>query len=239
MKALAIEALSKLGLLPPAQAFYSKLRSSGLTPWNSLVPESEFFTCALASIGLLKERGHVFGDYLEFGVSRGTSMSLMASALEKSRLESVRLIGFDSFEGMAKDAHLEGWRPGDFHSTETATRTYLRKRGVSEGRFTLVKGWFDNTLTDDTRCRLGLRKASLIMIDCDAFTPSEAAMAFVRDLILDDAIVLFDDWGWSVASGVKGQKEVFEAFLAEQCDLGFSELSAYRPEARVFHLTRR
>ena len=64
-------------------------------------------------------------------------------------------------------------------------------------------------------------------------------MAFVRDLILDDAIVLFDDWGWSVASGVKGQKEVFEAFLAEQSDLSFSELSAYRSEARVFHLTRR
>ena len=41
------------------------------------------------------------GDYLEFGVSHGTSLATMHTELKKMGLNNVRIFGFDSFEGYA------------------------------------------------------------------------------------------------------------------------------------------
>lgn len=236
MKDLALRTLEAVGLLQPARGVHSLLKSHGLTKWSPLVPEAAFFECALSAISLLRERGHMFGDYLEFGVSRGTSMALMARALTESHLSAVKLIGFDSFEGMARDAHLEGWRPGDFRSTENATRFYLARHGVAKQRVRLVKGWFDQSLTEATRVSLGIQKASLVMVDCDAHTPSRLALSFAGRSITDEAVIFFDDWGWTEADQIIGQKEAFATFLSENPHLKATELSSYRSEARVFHL---
>jgi predicted O-methyltransferase YrrM len=236
MKALTVKALEALRLLDPARSLYGQFKANGLTPWSPLVPEGAFLECALSSIALLRERGHNFGDYLEFGVSRGTSMALMAKALSDFQLSAVRLIGFDSFEGMAKDAYLEGWRPGDFRSTQRATLAYLSSHGVAEHRLRLVKGWFNETLTEETRGSLGLQKASLIMIDCDAHTPSRLALTFACRSLVDEAVIFFDDWGWTEADKIAGQKEAFASYLGENPHLRAIELPSYRPEAKVFHV---
>jgi hypothetical protein len=212
--------------------------STGRTRWTPLVPEDAFLESARLAVRTLKDGGHTFGDYLEFGVSRGTSMALMRRALGEAGLGEVRAVGFDSFEGMPPESAKEGWLPGEFHSTIEATRRYLAANGADLARIELVKGWFSDTCTPETTQRLGLKRASIIMIDCDIYTASCEALAYAGSFIGERAILILDDWGWRSNVGERGQQEAFEEFMAARPDLSAAELPAYRPEARMFDITR-
>jgi O-methyltransferase len=239
LRSLAKHGLAAVGLLETARLVRRKARKHGLTAWTPLVPEDALFECYTHAIDKLREAGHDFGDYLEFGVSRGTSLACMHKALVTHGLDEVRLIGFDSFEGMPVGAAAEGWPEGDFASSLKATQRYLLERGVGFDRTTLVKGWYKDTLNEETKQRLGLKKASLVMIDCDIYSASCAALFFCEPLIVDHAVVLFDDWGYAEEIGKVGQKEAFDEFLIAFPELTAEPLPSYFKHARVFLVERR
>jgi len=120
MRSAVKKVLAAAGLLETAKHVRKKLRKianlpskHGWTDWTPLVPEGELFDCCENAINNLRERGHVFGDYLEFGVSRGTSLACVHRVLVRQKLNHVRLIGFDSFEGFPVGSEAEGWPEGD------------------------------------------------------------------------------------------------------------------------------
>lgn len=241
MKDVAIRFIDRIGLGAPARRVTSRFRDLGLLPWKPLVPEAAFSGCVRHALRELRhlEPADAIGDYLEFGVSRGTSTACVFRVLQEEGLHHVRLIGFDSFEGMPPEAAGQGWKPGEFRSAIGATRRYLAARGVDFDRVTLVKGWFKDTLTPETRTRLAIGKASLIMIDCDIYTASKEALTFCEPHIHERAVVVFDDWGHEADKGHSGQKQAFGEFLTEHPTIGADPLPAYIPQARVFLLTRR
>lgn len=216
------------------------LRHHGLAPWRPLVPEQQFSACVDNALGELRRADpqHAFGDYLEFGVSRGTSMAAVYHMLQKNDLAGTRLIGFDSFTGMPPESASEGWEPGAYASSVNLTRRHLRSKGVEMDKVTLVKGWFSDTLNETTRSDLELDKASLIMVDCDIYTASKQALAFSAQHIHDRAIMIFDDWGWREQDGQPGQKEAFAEFLTQHPGIEANPLPSYLEQARVFMLTR-
>jgi O-methyltransferase len=235
----------RVGVLQPLRRTKYRVRdrllASGLISWTPLVPEEAFYACVHGVIGRLKsEIGDVaFGDYLEFGVSRGTSVALVFKALQEHRMKDVRLIGFDSFKGLPEQADEEGWRAGEYRSTEKVTRQYLASRDVDMGRVVLVNGWFSDTLNDETRKRYSIGQARLIMIDCDIYSSSKEALEFCLPHIADTAAIIFDDWGWTERKGQAGQKEAFAELLESHPMFNTESLPSYLPEARVFLVTRR
>ena len=167
-------------------------------------------------------------------------MACMYGALRSEGLDQVRLIGFDSFEGLPQEAGDQGWRPGEFYSSLPATLAYLRRNGVDTDEIEMVAGWFRETCRAETAERLGIRKASLILVDCDIYSASRDALAFCAPLICDSAVIIFDDWGWSESRGMIGQKEAFSEFLTANPRLIATSLDpAYIPQARIFHLRSR
>lgn len=177
------------------------------------------------------------GDYLEFGVYQGSSMSCMAAAARKLGLTNLRFIGFDSFEGMPAQAAFEdeqAWKPGEFRSSIEYTMAYLAYKGVDMNRVILVKGWFDDTATEATAMKYKITKASVIMIDCDIYSSTRTALAFCLPMIQDEVILFFDDWqSYQMADKGLGEKKAFEEFLAvnpqfvaqELPHLGYSDTS--------------
>ena len=195
----------------------------------------------------LRSRGPL-GDHLEFGVFQGTSLIAMRNILDQLGLQDVRSLGFDSFQGLPIGAeHEDGgaWREGDFACDLGLVRQRMAEAGVDEGRVSLVKGWFDDTLTDETKAGLGLRKASLIMIDADLYSSSKLALNFCADLIRDEAFIFFDDWhsdhGKLVANNL-GQHKAFHEFMAENPALQHADRGDYRCFGRlagkVMHVRR-
>ena len=232
------EGLDHLGLSGVAANVRNRLRAAGLIKWKPLVPPDAFTGCILDLIRALEERGQSLGAYVEFGVSRGTSMACSFQALKQTGHDDVRLVGFDSFEGMPPGSEAEGWQAGDYRSTIDQTRAHLEKHGADNKRIELVKGWFSDTCNVETRKRLGLDRVSIAMIDCDIYSATVEALDFVKPMLTEHAVLIFDDWGWMEDKGAKGQKEAFEEFIARHAGWQVSPLPAYRPEARVFLLKR-
>jgi O-methyltransferase len=198
---------------------------------------------------LLSERHgqEKLGDYLEFGVYVGGSLACMHHVLDDLRLDHVRLFGFDSFEGLPETtrtdttSEVENWQPGDFKSPYDVTRENLTQTGVDWDRTILVKGWFDDTLTREFQQQHGVSKASIIMVDCDLYSSTKTALEFCAPLIVDEAIVFFDDW-LPATLGQKnlGEKRAFHEFLDAHPYFTAVELDTYRPDAaKVFLVSRR
>ena len=103
-----------VGLERPAREVFWALRARGLIAWKPLVPEDSFCDCVRQAVAKLQELepSERLGDYLEFGVSRGTSMACTYSTLRHAGLNHMRLIGFDSFEGLPMPHTGATVRPG-------------------------------------------------------------------------------------------------------------------------------
>jgi O-methyltransferase len=209
-----------------------------------LVPERELTRTYRDAMRLLIERGRTeeLGDYLEFGVYTGTSLACMHGVLDELGLDRVRLFGFDSFQGLPPVARTDGkWVPGYFKSDVEFTRANLEQKDVVDPRrVELIEGWFDDTLTPETRNRHNIRKASVIMVDCDLYSSARTALDFCAPVLANDTVVIFDDWlPDSLAARNAGEKRAFDEFLSARPELEITELDTYRRESKVFLLSRR
>ena len=179
------------------------------------------------------------GDYLEFGVSHGTSLASMHSVLKKLELDNVRIFGFDSFEGMpAGSADEEGsmWTPGQFRSTIEQTKQFLNLNGIDWKRTFLIKGWYSDTLTPALVAEHRIQKASVIMIDCDIYISSRQALDFCTPLIKGEAVIFFDDW---IEDKNVGECRALDEFLKKNPSFSARELDTYLPQGKIFLVEER
>jgi O-methyltransferase len=210
-----------------------------------LVPERELeeqYRDVLNRLALAAGRDEV-GDYLEFGVYVGSSLLCMHRASRGVGLESLRLYGFDSFQGFPKVAATESagvLQPGWLRAEYSLVREHLTRNGIDWDRTTLVPGWFEETLVPGLADQLGIKKAGIIMIDCVLYSAAHTALTFCAPLIRDRAVVFVDGWyprhgdsRWS------GESRAFEELLAGNPDLRAEELPLpYNQTSKVFLLTR-
>jgi O-methyltransferase len=182
------------------------------------------------------------GDYLEFGVCKGTSMACMFRALCGLYLEHVRMFGFDSFEGLPEIAQTEdagAWTPGQFRYDIENTKAFLDHEGVDWDRLVLVKGWFSETLNSELVRRHQIARASLIMIDCDLYLSAKEALDFCAPLIRDGAVIFFDDWhSQNLDERNLGEKRAFDEFLNSHEQFVAERLDSYAASSEMFFVRR-
>jgi O-methyltransferase len=207
-----------------------------------LVPERELEQKYREALALLLEHRSAedLGAYMEFGVYIGRSLSCMHRALSHHGIDNVHMFGFDSIEGLPRSfsvEELEAWEPGQFSVDLDTTRQFLERRGVDMERVSLIKGWFDETLT--LRLSKTIRKASMIMVDCDLYASAKTALNFSAHLIVDEAVLFFDDWDdGGLATKRLGERRAFEEFQSANPALSVSELESYSENSRAFLITR-
>jgi O-methyltransferase len=133
------------------------------------------------------------GDYLEFGVYRGTSFILAASLAARNGLDAMRFFAFDSFEGLPES---EGkvFSHGQFACSEETFTQLITKAGVPMDRVEKVKGFYDLSLTSEAKRKYALTRAAIVHIDCDLYSSTKDVLAFIEDLLQEGTIVIFDDW---------------------------------------------
>ena len=177
----------------------------------------------------------VDGDYVEFGVARGTSLIYAYEICRKHRLlNNIRFVGFDSFQGFPAprgvDRVFERFKQGEVAFPRRIVERNLRLYGVNGGRIRLIEGWYEDTLTDATRSQLQLEQARVVNIDCDLHDSALAALRFVAPHLVTGSVILFDDWLCYRADPSKGEQAAAKAWLAENPHL---RLVPYRTYANV------
>jgi hypothetical protein len=231
--------------LPQSAADWLESRKDRL---RSSVPAFQFRDRALFesfrdALALLESSGSTAGDYLEFGVFRGASLNAMYRASEGSAHSGIRVIGFDSFQGLPDDvSSVEAgvWAPGAFKSELAETKAWLSEQAVDPGRTVLVPGWFDETLKPETAAQLSIEQASVVMIDCDLYSAAKLALEFAAPLFRDKALLYFDDWSiGNLDEKNSGEKLAFEEFVEGHPEFAIDDFPAYSSQSRVFVLSRR
>jgi O-methyltransferase len=200
-------------------------------------PLTAKFTSVLSY--LQKHSRYPIGDYFEFGVYNGTSMSCMNAALMALGLDHVKLIGFDSFLGLPREVESDDggvWSAGLFSCPKDYTIQNLRSKNVDMNRVQFVEGWYKDTLSSSYPISLISTRASVVMIDCDAYSSAVLALNFISPFLSDISAIFFDDWRLNDLD-VKGMGEyrAFSEFLLsheqEFAVIGFGK---YNRKSRVF-----
>ena len=211
---------------------------------SRLVPEASLREVLTRGVLALADRygRESLGDYLEFGVYNGTSLTCMYRVMESAKIEHVRLFGFDSFQGFPASAAVEDegrWQPGRCYSPLEFTTAVLEAEGIEWSKVALVPGWFSETLNSDTLTQHQIRKASVIMIDCDLYSSAKAALTFCAPLIQDEALILFDEWNPRGLEGkTLGEKKAFQEFLTESGCFSAVPFGKYGPRTETFLVSR-
>ena len=135
------------------------------------------------------------GDYLEFGVARGTSLITAYKQSKRFKaLDDMQFHAFDSFEGLPDS---EGFFvKGEMSYDEQTFRRFASKAGIDLSRVTTTPGFYDKTLTQRRAEELGISadRAHLVHIDCDLYVSTVPVLKFLTPVLGTGSVIIFDDW---------------------------------------------
>lgn len=174
------------------------------------------------------------GYYFEFGCHEANTMR---QAWKNFRhLFDWTYVAFDSFEGLPEMDDFERssiFRPGYLSTSEEYFRKKVTGCGMPDDKLITVKGFYENTLTDELRDRLQPQKAAVIYVDCDLYSSTVDVLKFIRPFLQMGTIVVFDDWNCYHADPQNGERLAWAEFLERHPELAFEDFMI-TAEAKAF-----
>ncbi len=157
------------------------------------------------------------GDYFEFGVFKGYAFLQAQLAARELEIDQMRFFGFDSFEGLPQVHGVDDVEDGPFYEGQFAcsldqVKKELDKRGTDWDRCSLIKGYFETTLSEKTRSQYGMNKASVVLMDCDLYESASVALDFLKGMFVDGTILIMDDWNAFDSDDSRGERLALAEF---------------------------
>lgn len=207
----------------------------------------------------------VEGDYLEFGVYSGGSFKYAYNVIEQvfqpsqkpngpersaedkleilKLWEKMRFFAFDSFEGLPEldgiDKQSRDFVKGKYTCKQEVFLENLTLSGVSLSKVIPIVGMFEETCREETIWKYGMKKAAIIHIDCDLYASAKLALEFVKPLLTDGSVIIFDDWYCFRGNPNLGEQRAFNEWTANMTDWSFSEYQKEGPWGNSFIANRR
>lgn len=135
------------------------------------------------------------GLYLEFGVYSGKTINQVADLRPEKTI-----YGFDSFEGLP-----ETWRSG-FYKNRFATDTLP----VVRSNVSLIKGWFDQTLSGFLNEHPEV--CAYLHVDCDLYSSTKTVLHELQDRIVSGTVIIFDEY-FNYPSWREHEFKAFQEFV--------------------------
>ncbi len=203
-----------------------------LVPTNKL--QSYFTNC----INILRKiKGNNIGDYLEFGVFNGTSLSDAYLTANKMNTP-MRFFGFDAFEGLPAESEKEDdgvWGKGFYACSFDQLKECLRHKKINPDDIHWVKGWYKDTLNQTIVDKHQITNPGIVFIDCDTYSSSKSALDFLAPLIKQPVIISLDDWRlYDLDLKGEGEYRSFNEFIEANTHLRVTEIETYKRNARSF-----
>jgi hypothetical protein len=176
------------------------------------------------------------GDILEFGVSVGKSLALLAQLYRENlalwqypekECGQRRVAGFDSFAGLPAGRHPHPrWKEGSFGKNylyghpslafdEPITPASIHRLFDACGlpRPELEAGLFSHTIPRVIPAKYS--KAALVHIDSDLYESARCALEGVAPILSNGALVCFDDWFMYRGDPDQGEARALADFLSD------------------------
>lgn len=187
-------------------------------------------------------RGDDPGDYYEFGIFRGFTFLTAYKVAEEMGLETMRFYGFDSFEGLPDAEGIDKGNgqffKGQFACSERKVKANLVRNGMNLDRASFVKGYYNESLTEELRGKHPFREAAVVMFDCDLYASTVDALTWVAPYLGAGTVLVFDDWKSFGGGPESGQPKAFREYLSAHKDLRAEEIFDYKHHGLVFVLRK-
>jgi O-methyltransferase len=164
-----------------------------------------------------KESSGAVGDYYEFGLFRGYTFLQAYKHSDTLGLSDIHFYGFDSFEGLPPADGIDEadgrFFEGQFACSKEDVEKNLSENGMDSACTTLIKGFYEDSLTESLRESHDFKAASVVMLDCDYYSSTKTALDWMQPYIQTGTVMLFDDWFSYGDDNELGQQKAFDEFL--------------------------
>ena len=239
LRPAAVRALQRLGLNRTAHRIYYRY-VHGFEPGQREVVGA--LRKAFASLRAGTNGSGPAGDYLEFGIFKGSTFWHAQRLAGEYGFDRMRFFGFDSFCGLPQVTGIDQTENDEFYEGQYAcsresVAEKLSERGVDWRRTFLVPGYFRDTLKPALRLKHRLRRAAIVLIDCDLYSSTVEVLRFIKPMIGKGSLVLFDDWNCFGRNPNRGQRRALREFLeAGNGRLKAEPLFSYGSYGQVFKI---
>jgi O-methyltransferase len=172
------------------------------------------------------------GSYLEFGLYRGAAFAHAYRAFRRHKLR-IPMFGFDSFAGMPRaggvDAH-PGFRPyaeGHFSCSEDELRHELDRRRVPADAYTLIAGFYEESLRSELYDLAGLAPSGIVLIDCFYYESTRAALHFITPTLQSGTVLICNSYFRFKGHPDHGERGALEAWCRQHPDVRLTEYAKF------------
>jgi len=163
----------------------------------------------------------ISGDYAEFGCCNAVTFRLAHQASRRN-LSAPHLWAFDSFQGLPqtpKDEEHPRWIPGTMAMPRGAFISTLDYQGVPRTDYTIVEGFYSDTLTEKNPSAANYcRDIAIAYVDCDMYSSTVDVLKFLKPRLKHGMIIALDDYYCWWKGGISGERLAFLEFEREVRD---------------------
>ena len=183
------------------------------------------------------------GTCLEFGVCYGNSYVWQVLQI-MNRYPKSKLIGFDSWQGLPKEAPgiwaPERHKEGAFSTTKDVVVDRMEEIGAFIGdQFKLVDGFFSKSLTAELQSKI--QNLIFVNVDVDIYSSTVEVLRWIRPLLQVGTVIYFDDWldPIDVGKGAPkwGEHLAWEEWMKENPTIAAKLIALNDVNQRAFEIT--
>lgn len=184
------------------------------------------------------------GDYYEFGLFRGYTFLQAYKHCQSLQIDGPHFYGFDSFEGLPApanetDAVDNRFFEGQFACSMDSVKDNLKTNGMDFSKMTLVKGFYNESLTESLRTEHTFKKASVVLLDCDYYSSTMDALNWMLPYLEHHTVLLFDDWYSYSDDKELGQQKALKEFLTAHPHFDVEPLDDFKDHGKGFVLVNK
>ena len=122
---------------------------------------------------------------------------------------------------------------GTFHTTQENFKKLVRKNtGFKLNQENIIPGFYEKSLNDKLRSRLP--KIGVLHIDVDLYSSTKTVLNFVRPLLVDGSVILFDDFYCFKPTVPSGENKALMEFLSDNKGVSIIPWKAYSTFGQSF-----
>lgn len=177
--------------------------------------------------------------YFEFGCHSARTFSAAARSAALLEMNDTEFYAFDSFEGLPETSKEEDgiFETGEFNtSIELFKKIVSRKGGLHVKDEHIITGFYENSLTSELQSRLP--HVGIVHIDVDLYSSTIEVLNFLKPLLVEGSVILFDDWYCFPPSKDMGEKKALNEFCNENKEFEFESWKAYSTFGKSFFVTK-
>lgn len=164
------------------------------------------------------------GYYFEFGSHEARTMRLAWTHFQ--HLFNWDFVAFDSFAGLPDIEDIDKqaiWEKGRLETREEDFVRIVTNAGMPRNRLTTVKGFYDQSLTQQLQRQFLPKKAAVIYVDCDLYKSTVPVLQFIKPFLQVGTIIVFDDWNCFYGDPDRGERRAWREFCDANPEFCFVE----------------